>query len=90
MSGKNSRSGFCCFLFVMDQYRERSFNLEVVLQQCRHLLDEQKCKDTEFRYGPITGKYVIYRGVTTSLAGAGIDTAEDVVYLNVEEYLKEL
>ncbi len=27
-----------------------------------NLLDEQKCKDTEFRYGTITGKYVIYRG----------------------------
>ena len=63
---------------------------EVVLQQCRHLLDEQKCKDTEFRYGPITGKYVIYRGVTTTLAETGIDTAEDVAYLNVEEYLKKL
>ena len=35
---------------------------EVVPQQCNHLLDEQKCKDTEFRYGTITGKYVIYRG----------------------------
>ena len=27
---------------------------EVVPQQCNHLLDEQKCKDTEFRYGTIT------------------------------------
>ncbi len=63
---------------------------EVVLQQCRHLLDKQKCKDTEFRYGTITGKYVIYRGATTSLVQAGIDTSEDVTYLNVEEYLKTL
>lgn len=61
---------------------------EVVLQQCRHLLDEQKCKDTAFRYGPITGKYVIYRGVTTTLKEMGINVAEDVAYLNVEEYLK--
>lgn len=63
---------------------------EVVTQQCKHLLDEQKCKDTEFRYGTITGKYVIYRGATTSLVQAGVETPEDVVYLNVEEYLKKL
>lgn len=63
---------------------------EVVLQQCNHLLDEQKCKDTEFRYGTIIGKYVIYRGATSSLAEAGIETAEDVKYLNVEEYLNNL
>ncbi len=63
---------------------------EVVPQQCRHLLDEQKCKDTEFRYGTISGKYVIYRGATTSLAQAGVETPEDVTYLNVEEYLKNL
>ncbi|MBQ4067744.1 MAG: AAA family ATPase [Lachnospiraceae bacterium] len=63
---------------------------EVVPQQCKHLLDEQKCKDTEFRYGTITGKYVIYRGTTTSLVQVGVETQEDVTYLNVEEYLKNL
>ena len=63
---------------------------EVVPQQCKHLLDKQKCKDTEFIYGTITGKYVIYRGATTSLVQAGVETLEDVAYLNVEEYLKKL
>lgn len=63
---------------------------EVVLQQCKHLLDKQKCKDIEFRYGSITGKYVIYRGETTSLVQAGLETSEDVAYLNVEGYLKKL
>ena len=63
---------------------------EVVPQQCNHLLDEQKCKDTEFRYGTITGRYVIYRGATASLVQAGVETLEDVTYLNVEEYLKNL
>lgn len=63
---------------------------EVVPLQCKHLFDEQKCKDTEFRYGTITGKYVIYRGATTSLVKAGVETQEDVAYLNVEEYLKAL
>ncbi|HBO31221.1 MAG TPA: hypothetical protein DD634_00675 [Lachnospiraceae bacterium] len=63
---------------------------EVISQQCKHLLDEQKCKKIEFRYGTITGKYVIYRGATTSLVQAGLETPEDVAYLNVEEYLKKL
>lgn len=63
---------------------------EVIFQQCRHLLDERKCKDTEFRYGAITGKYVIYRGATTSLVQAGVETSEDVKYINVEDYLKML
>ena len=63
---------------------------EVISQQCKHLLDEQKCKKIEFRYGTITGKYVIYRGATTSLVQAGLETPEDVAYLNGEEYLKKL
>ncbi len=63
---------------------------EVVLQQCRHLLDEAKCRDAEFRYGPIIGKYVIYRGTATTLLTAGLEAAEDITYLNVEEYLKGL
>lgn len=69
---------------------EIKYSKEVVPQQCKHLLDEQKCKDTEFRYGTITGKYVIYRGATTSFVKAGVETPEDVAYLNVEEYLKKL
>ncbi|MBQ0100932.1 MAG: AAA family ATPase, partial [Lachnospiraceae bacterium] len=36
---------------------------KAVPEQCRHLADEQKCRETEHRYGMITGKYVIYRGV---------------------------
>lgn len=54
------------------------------------MLDEQKCKDTEFRYGAIIGKYVIYRGTTTSLVQTGVEAPGDVKYLNVEEYLKKL
>ncbi len=72
------------------QIYEIKHSKEIVPQQCRHLLDEQKCKDTEFRYGAITGKYVIYRGATTSLVQAGVETPEDVTYMNVEEYLKRL
>lgn len=63
---------------------------EMVLKQCRHLLDEQKCRDVEFRYGTITGKYVIYRGKTVQLGDAVGNISENVTYLNVEEYLKQL
>lgn len=69
---------------------EIKHSTEVVPKQCRHLLDEQKCKDTEFRYGKITGKYVIYRGETTELKAEMKETTQSVTYLNVEEYLKGL
>ena len=77
-------------LSALEKIYEIKHSKEVVPQQCKHLLDKQKCKDTEFRYGTITGKYVIYRGATTSLVQAGVETLEDVAYLNVEEYLKKL
>lgn len=69
---------------------EIKHSTEMIPEQCRHLLDEQKCKDTEFRYGTIIGKYVIYRGETGSLKDMASNTAEIVTYLNVEEYLKSL
>lgn len=69
---------------------EIKHSTEMIPEQCRHLLDEQKCKDTEFRYGKIIGKYVIYRGETRSLKDMASNTAENVTYLNVEEYLKSL
>jgi hypothetical protein len=47
--------------------------------QYQHLIDPEKCKDTEFYFGPIIGKYVVYRGETSN--ENGID------YLNVEDYL---
>lgn len=72
------------------QIYEIKHSVEIVPQQCRHLLDEQKCKDTEFRYGTITGKYVIYRGQTAELKDVEENTMENVSYLNVEEYLKNL
>ncbi len=66
----------CCEVY------EIKHSTEAVSEQCRHLLDEKKCADTEFRYGTIIGKYVIYRGEATEQG--------DVKYLNVEEYLKTL
>lgn len=58
---------------------EIKHSAEVVPEQMRHLLDEEKCKATEHRFGPITGKHVIYRGPETAVEG--------VRYLNVEEFL---
>ena len=56
---------------------------EIVAEQQRHLLDEQKCKNTEFRFGKITNKYVIYRGKDKILDNG-------IKYLNVENYLIKL
>lgn len=70
------------------QIYEIKHSTELVPQQCRHLLDKKKCSETEFRYGPITGKYVIYRGEDAELKDAMEDVEENVLYLNVEEYLK--
>ena len=55
---------------------------EAVPQQYRHLIDEQKCAQTEHRYGPITGKFVLYRGESQVIGG--------IQYQNVEEYLRSL
>jgi hypothetical protein len=55
---------------------------EVVPAQYRHLTDEEKCAQTEHRYGTITARTVIYRGETTE--------TDNVKYVNVEAYLKGL
>lgn len=55
---------------------------EVIPAQYRHLTDEEKCAQTEHRYGTITARTVIYRGETTE--------SNNVKYLNVEEYLNQL
>lgn len=55
---------------------------EVVSEQYRHLISDEKCEATAFRFGRITRKAVIYRGENTC------DT--EVEYINVEDYLKSL
>lgn len=61
---------------------EIKHSIEAVPQQYRHLIDEQKCADTEHRYGRITGRTVLYRGESRIIAG--------IQYVNVEEYLRRL
>lgn len=50
--------------------------------QYRHLIDSDKIEKTAFRYGKVEGKYVLYRGETKNV--------EDIKYINVEEYLRNL
>lgn len=61
---------------------EIKYSQEIVPAQYRHLTDEEKCAQTEHRYGTITARTVIYRGETTE--------SDYVKYINVEEYLNLL
>lgn len=62
---------------------EIKHSTETVPQQYRHLIDKQKCEPTRHRFGPITGKYVLYRGENMVLENG-------ICYRNVEKYLIEL
>ena len=64
------------------QIFEIKHNTQAVSSQYRHLTDSEKCAQTEHRYGPITGKFVLYRGKNQQMDG--------VQYQNVEEYLRNL
>lgn len=61
---------------------EIKHSTKAVPEQYKHLADETKCSETEFRFGNITGKYVIYRGESHETNG--------IRYVNVEEYLRNL
>lgn len=66
----------CCKIYEIKHSKERnSF-------QFRHLINEENCKQTEFRYGTILEKVVLYRGETISLE-------QGILYKNVEEFLIE-
>ena len=67
---------------VTSELYEIKHSVEAVPQQYRHLVDEQKCKYTAFRFGEIIRKSVIYRGETKKIG--------EIEYINVEEYLNEL
>ncbi len=55
---------------------------EIDDRQTVHLIDIEKNKLVEYKFGHINSRNVIYRGEST--------TYKDVKYLNVEEYLKQL
>ena len=64
----------CCQIF------EIKHSTEVAPQQYRHLIDAEKCAQTEHRYGTITEKTVLYRGEDRMIG--------EIRYRNVEEYLR--
>ena len=64
------------------QIFEIKHSAEIVPQQYRHLIDKEKCAQAEHRYGPITGKTVLYRGKNRVIEG--------IQYQNVEEYLRNI
>lgn len=65
-----------CGIYEIKHSKERA------PEQYRNLIDEKKCQDTEFRYGKIVTRCVIYRGETTTLNG--------IKYCNVESFLQQL
>ena len=69
-------------LAVTCELFEIKHSTEAVPEQCRHLTDTEKLEAAEFRYGTITGRYVIYRGKSKKVG--------DIRYMNVEDYLKKL
>ena len=62
-----------CEIYEIKHSKER------VPEQYKNLLDDTKCRETEFRFGKITKRTVLYRGENT--------TDGAVVYQNVEEFL---
>ncbi len=61
---------------------EVKYSKEVVSNQYRHIIDAERCAETEHRFGTITGRYILYRGESTR--------SDEVEYINVEEYLRSL
>ena len=55
---------------------------KIVPEQYKNLIDDNKVEATEFRYGKVTKRTVIYRG-QNAMDG-------DICYVNVEDYLKAL
>lgn len=67
----------CCKIY------EVKHSSQQVPAQYRHLLDEEKCRQTEHRFGSIAERTVLYRGKNMQLENG-------VKYHNVEEYLQSL
>ena len=54
-----------------------------VLEQTKHLVDEEKIALTERRFGEVRGRYVLYRGETA-------ENEKGILYKNAVDYLKGL
>ena len=71
------KKNLTCALYEIKHSRE------CVYEQARHLRDEEKLSVTDYRYGKITGRYVLY-------LGDDMDTEEGIAYRNAEQFLKNL
>ena len=71
------RDEACCEIF------EIKHSAKTADEQTVHLLDEEKCRLTESRFGPIVSKSVIY-------LGPALLTNDGINYLNAQSFLKEL
>ena len=67
----------CCKIYEVKHSKEKD------PLQYRHLINEENCKQTEFRYGTILEKAILYRGEST-------EAEHGIIYRNVEDYLCEL
>ena len=67
---------------ITSEIYEIKHSTERTAEQYKNLVDSEKCSATEFRYGKIIRKAVIYRGENA------VDG--DIEYLNVEDYLKSV
>ena len=67
----------CCKIYEVKHSKEKN------PLQYRHLINEENCKQTEFRYGTILEKAILYRGEST-------EAEQGIIYRNVEDYLCEL
>ena len=67
----------CCKIYEIKHSKEKD------PLQYRHLINEENCKQTEFRYGTILEKVVLYRGENT-------ESEQGIIYRNVEDYLCDL
>lgn len=67
----------CCKIYEVKNSKEKD------PLQYRHLINEENCNQTEFRYGTILEKAVLYRGEST-------EAEQGIIYRNVEDYLCEL
>lgn len=67
----------CCKIYEVKHSKEKD------PLQYRHLINEENCKQTEFRYGTILEKVVLYRGEST-------EAEQGIIYRNVEDYLCDL
>lgn len=55
---------------------------QIVEKQYKHLLDKKKCEETQFKYGEITDRIVLYNGEDKMVG--------DIQYTNVVTYLESL